>query len=93
MSNHARRRVIRANQLFPKVTPASVHEARLTRQLMRATHEPVYIEIGERMGEVNCTCGFVQPAPFGEPQGEIIIEQHLAFFHVIPDPMGAKYRA
>lgn len=93
MSNHAkRRRVITPKHIFPTVTPASIHQAMLTRQLMRAKHDPIYIELGERMGEVNCPCGFVQPAPFGDPQAAKIIEEHLAFFHAIPDPMGAKYR-
>jgi hypothetical protein len=60
--------------------------------LRRARHEAHYIEIGDRMGEVDCTCGFVMPCPFGEGQGAKTIEEHYAAFHVIPDPLGAKYR-
>lgn len=92
MSNHARRRrVIRADQLFPKRVMPSPLEM-FNAIMMRAKHKAEYRELGERMGEVDCTCGFVMPAPFGEPQAAQIIEEHYAVFHVIHNPIGAKYR-
>ncbi len=92
MSNHARRRrVLGPRDLFPR-TLALRPDQVLNALLMKATHEAHYIELGERMGEVDCTCGFVMPCPYGEPQAAKTIEEHYAAFHVIPDPLGAQYR-
>ncbi len=91
MSNRPKRRVINVKRLFPTKTPITAYEM-FSAIMMRAKHRAEYRELGDRMGEVDCTCGFVMPAPFGEPQAAVIIEEHYARFHVIPDPMGAKYR-
>lgn len=93
MSNHARRRrVFTSADLFPRTTrptPGQMFSA----LMMRAKHDCHYEELGERMGALMCTCGFELPIPFGQPQYELEKEKHYAMFHVIPDPMGARYRA
>jgi hypothetical protein len=67
-------------------------ELALLKQLAKAKHVAEYRELGPSMGEVDCSCGFVFPCPFGEHQGAKVIEDHYARFHVIHDPLGAKYR-
>lgn len=91
MSNRPRRRVVSPKHLFPTRTPLTAYEV-FDELMMKVKHRAEYRELGERMGEVDCTCGFVMPCPFGEPQAAVVIEEHYARFHVIPDPMGAKYR-
>lgn len=86
-----RRRVITPKHLFPTTTPRTALEV-FDALMMRVKHKAEYRELGERMGEVDCNCGFVMPCPFGEPQAAVVIEEHYARYHVIPDPMGAKYR-
>ncbi len=87
-----RRRTVTPQHIFPTRTPPTALEV-FDALMMRVKHKAEYRELGERMGEVDCTCGFVMPVPFGEPQAAIVIEEHYARYHVIPDPMGAKYRA
>ena len=94
MSNHPkRRRIITADQMFPKRMPASVFDEIFLASKMHATHKVELCEIGPRIFEVRCTaeCGFVAPA-YGEEHAERIRNNHLARFHVISDPLGAKYR-
>ena len=86
-----KRRRISPKHLFPLTTPRTALEV-FDSLMMRVKHKAEYRELGDRMGEVDCSCGFVMPAPFGAPQAAVIIEEHYARFHVIPDPMGAKYR-
>lgn len=86
-----KRRRISPKHLFPLTTPRTALEV-FDSLMMRVKHKAEYRELGDRMGEVDCSCGFVMPAPFGEPQAAVIIEEHYARYHVIPDPMGAKYR-
>jgi len=98
VSNHARRpRVFGPKDLFPSTTPLSAGEkrnlAKLGRALMKLKHDCRIEDIGFRTFAVVCSCGFEAAAPFGERQAERIREQHYARWHVIPDPMGAKYRA
>jgi hypothetical protein len=68
----------------------------LGQQIARAKHDASYEELGPRMGEVHCTCGYVSAYTYGEPHALRIIENHYAMFHVIAhDPIagsGAKYR-
>jgi hypothetical protein len=95
MSNRPRKRprVLTADQLFPKRTPASIFDQIFTAAKMRAPHKIDLVEIGPRIYEVRCTieCGFVAPA-YGEEHAARIKENHYARFHVIHDPLGAKYR-
>ena len=98
MSNHPKRRVIAPTRLFPTNTPLTLAEQmaiRLDAQIRRDKHDCHYVELGNdqiTIGYVECTCGFVLQSPFGEPQGAKQIEDHRARFHVIHDPLGAKYR-
>lgn len=96
MSNHARKkRVMRVESIFPMKTQMTAAERMamiLDSQLRRAKHDAHYEDVGPHMGQVSCTCGFTIAAPFGEAQGAIMIEDHYARFHVIKDPLGAKYR-
>ena len=91
MSNRPHRRRVTPSHLFPTRYALRPDEVFNT-LMMRVRHEAHYVELGERMGEVDCTCGYVIPCPYGEPQAAKAIEEHYAAFHVIPDPMGAKYR-
>ena len=94
MSNHPkRRRIITADQIFPKKTPASQFDEIFIASKMHAPHKIDVREIGPRIYEVMCTveCGFVAPA-YGVEHAARIRENHLARFHVIHDPLGAKYR-
>ena len=97
MSNKARKpRVVNVTNLFPTKTPMTIAEkvaVMLDAQVRRAKHDAHYEDVGPNMGFVKCTCGFIIMAPFGEAQGAIMIEEHYARFHVIADPLGAKYRA
>ena len=43
----------------------------------KAKHVAEYRELGPSMGEVDCSCGFVFPCPFGEHQGAKVIEDQL----------------
>jgi hypothetical protein len=96
MSNRPKKpRVVNVTNLFPTktlMTPAERVAVMLDSQLRRAKHDAHYEDVGPNMGQVSCTCGFIIPAPFGEAQGAIMIEDHYARFHVIHDPLGAKYR-
>jgi hypothetical protein len=99
MSNHAKKpRVVAAKRLFPMKTPLTLAERiaiQLDAQIKRDKHDCHYVELGNdslSVGYVECTCGFVLQSPFGEPQGAKQVEEHRARFHVIHDPMGAKYR-
>jgi hypothetical protein len=94
VSNRPRKhRIITADHLFPKKTPPSIFEQMFTASKMRAHHEIEIREIGPRIFEVLCTeeCGFAAPA-YGEEHAARIKENHYARFHVIHDPLGAKYR-
>ena len=98
MSNRPRRRhrVITAEDLFPKTLGLSDQvAAMLGQQIARSKHDASYEELGPRMGEVHCTCGYVAAYTYGEPHALRLIENHYAMFHVIADPIagqGAKYR-
>lgn len=98
MSNHPKRRIIAPKKFFPAKTPLTLAEQmaiRLDAQIRRDKHDCHYVELGNdaiTLGYVECTCGFVIQSPFGEPQGAKQVEEHRARFHVIHDPMGAKYR-
>jgi hypothetical protein len=91
VSNRPHRRVT-ADRLFPKKTPMSIFDLFL-RSKMHAPHKIEIREIGDRVYEVLCTkeCGFVAPA-YGEEHAARLRENHYARFHVIADPLGAKYR-
>jgi hypothetical protein len=94
MSNHPkRRRIITAENLFPKKTPRSTFDEIFIASKMKAHHEVSVREIGPRIFEVICTaeCGFSAPA-YGEEHAARIKKNHLARFHVIHDPLGARYR-
>jgi hypothetical protein len=94
MSNHPKkRRIVTADKIFPTKTPASVFDEIFIAAKMHAPHKIETMEIGPRIFEVRCTteCGFVAPA-YGEEHAARIRENHYARFHVIPDPLGAKYR-
>lgn len=94
MSNRPkRRRTITAGALFPTRTPTSIFEEMFETSKMRARHKIEIREIGPRIFEVLCTteCGFAAPA-YGEEHAARIKENHYARFHVISDPLGAKYR-
>ena len=94
MSNgpRRRRRVIGARDLFPQSSSPDILERLLSHQIRTAKHEANYEELGPRMGEVHCTCGYVQAYFFGGEHAEKIIENHYAMFRIIHDPRGAKYR-
>ncbi len=94
MSNRARRPHRRKNgdvAMFPETTPMSIYE-QLEAAMMAWKHEIHFEELGAGVYAVVCTCPFEAPAPYGLEQAEKIKEQHYARWHVIPDPMGAKYR-
>ena len=94
MSNHPKkRRVITADQMFPKKMPASIFDEIFIASKMHAHHKIELREIGPRIFEVMCTaeCGFVAPA-YGEEHAARIRDNHYSRFHVIADPLGAKYR-
>ncbi len=94
MGNHPKhRRIITADQIFPKKTPASTFDEMFIAAKMKARHEIDIREIGPRIFEVICTaeCGFSAPA-YGEEHAARLKENHYARFHVIHDPLGAKYR-
>ena len=95
MSNRPKRRprVLTAKDMFPQKTPASIFDEIFIASKMHAPHKVEWLEIGPRIYEVRCTaeCGFVAPA-YGEEHRARIVENHYARFHVIPDPLGAKYR-
>ena len=97
MSNRPKRRIVPA-RLFPTRTPMTEAErlmARLSAQVRRDRHDCHYVELGNdsmSVGYVECTCGFVIQSPFGYAQGAKQVEDHRARFHVIHDPLGAKYR-
>ena len=95
MSNHPKkRRIITAENLFPKKTPRSTFDEIFIASKMHAPHKIEIREIGTRIYEVMCTaeCGFVAPA-YGEEHAERLRENHYSRFHVIPDVLGAKYRS
>lgn len=98
MSNHARRRhrVLTAKDIFPQeIALSDAIAQRIAAQIRNSKHEIHYEErgpSGSRMGEVFCSCGYVQAYLYGDEHAEKIIETHLAMFHVITDPSGAKYR-
>lgn len=94
MSNHPKkRRVITADQMFPKKMPASIFDEIFIAAKMHAPHKIDLREIGPSVYEVICTaeCGFAAPA-YSEEHAARIRENHYARFHVIHDPLGAKYR-
>lgn len=97
MSNHAKRRVRTLSRLFPSRTLPTPMEAAFLALKAKMDHRIDFVEIGARVIELRCTCGWVDAAPFGEEQAEKMRERHYALFHVIPDPLagkqGAKYRA
>lgn len=99
MSNKPRKtRVFSPRHLFPTKTPMTLAEQiaiQLDAQIKRSRHVCEYEELGNdslSVGYIHCTCGFILQSPFGYAQGAKQIEEHLARFHVIADPMGAKYR-
>jgi len=95
MSNHPkRRRIVTADQMFPKSMPASSLDEIFIASKMHAPHKIEIREIGPRIYEVICTteCGFVAPA-YGEEHAERLRENHYSRFHVIPDVLGSKYRS
>jgi hypothetical protein len=83
MSNHAKRRK----------TTGQINVGALIKQLrMRAQHKAHIEDLGHNFFAVVCTCGFDEIAPFGEEQATAMIDMHYAEYHVIPSPIGAKYR-
>lgn len=99
MSNRAkRRRVFSPKNIFPTKTPLTIAEQvaiKLDAQIRRDRHDAHYVELGNdslSIGYIECTCGFVLQSPWGYAQGAAQVEDHLARFHVIHDPLGAKYR-
>lgn len=95
MSNRPKKRprVLGPQDMFPQKMPASTFDEIFLASKMHAPHKIELLEIGPRIFEVRCTteCGFVAPA-YGEEHAARIRENHLARFHVIHDPLGAKYR-
>jgi hypothetical protein len=89
-----KRRVITADQMFPRKMPASIFDEIFIASKMHAPHKIELREIGPRIYEVMCTeeCGFVAPA-YGEEHAERIKLNHYSRFHVIPDVLGSKYRS
>lgn len=93
MSNRPKKhRVLGADAMFPTKTPFSVYDLFMASK-MKAPHKIDVVEIGPRIYEVRCTveCGFTAPA-YGEEHAARIKENHYARFHVITDPLGARYR-
>jgi len=54
-------------------------------------HDAEVIECEARTFVVQCSCGFVQPAPFGEVHALKVLEKHLSLYGLVPDPKGARY--
>lgn len=91
MSNHAKRPK-NYRPIFPTSTPRSIFDLH-EELMMKVTHTIHFEDLGWRHIAVVCTCGFDVSTAFGEQMAEHIKENHYAVCRVIPDPLGAKYRA
>jgi hypothetical protein len=91
MSNRAKRPP-KYQTIFPTKTPRSIFE--LHDELMMSINHTIHFEDhGWGHIAVVCTCGFDVSTPWGEQMAERIKENHYAYYKIIPDPLGAKYRA
>jgi hypothetical protein len=54
-------------------------------------HDVRVVECEARTFVVECSCGFVAPAPYGEVHALKILNRHLSAYGLAPDPHGAKY--
>ncbi len=91
-------RMIEPDHIFPQTTPVNATFEKLVAEGLRQRmkndpHNVALIELGFNTYEVNCSCGFVAPAPFGEQHAERIKENHLFRMGRGLDPLGARYRA
>lgn len=89
--------IIAPAAMFPTSTPRLSLFERLAREaLIRRIkddpHDVALVDLGHDTYEVNCSCGFVAPAPFGEEHATRIKQNHLYRMGRGLDPLGAKYR-